>query len=676
MKTTNTEAPEQAKEEHRRLARELHHHNYCYHALDKPEISDAEYDRLFQRLLALEKDHPELITADSPSQRIGTAPLSGFSQTRHARPMLSLENAFSEDDLRDFDARIKRFLSTDEEIAYLCEMKLDGVAVALTYRDGVLIRGATRGDGVTGEEITANTRTIGAIPLRLKPGAPERLEVRGEVYMELESFRKMNRQRREEGEVSFANPRNATAGSLRQLDPRVTAGRPLTISCYGVGELSGALPETHFELLQALGNWGLKVNLDALRVVRGIAEVLSCYRDMLDKRESLPFEIDGMVVKVNRLALQQELGEKSRTPRWAIACKFPPRQEQTVLEEVQLQVGRTGAITPVAKLRPVTVSGVTVARASLHNWDEIERLGIRTGDTIIVERAGDVIPYIVRVLTEKRTGGEAPIPVPTSCPACGSPVSRSAGEVVPRCQGLSCPARLKESLKHYVSRGAMDIEGLGDRIIDQLLRLKLVTSIADLYRLKKEDLFRFERMGDTLAKKLLAAIEKSKQRPLEKFLFGLGIRHVGAHLAQVLSRHYGSLDALQAAEAEELQNLHEVGPQVAKSVRAFFADPHNLDILAQLKDLGLNPQTAARPQGQRLQGKIFVFTGALERFNRAEGQALVEQQGGRASGSVSKKTDYLVAGANAGSKLTKAQELDIPILSEEEFLTLLEDTKE
>jgi DNA ligase (NAD+) len=343
---------------------------------------------------------------------------------------------------------------------------------------------------------------------------------------------------------------------------------------------------------------------------------------------------------------------------------------------VQLQVGRTGAITPVAKLRPVTVSGVTVARASLHNWDEIERLGIRTGDTIIVERAGDVIPYIVRVLTEKRTGGEAPIPVPTSCPACGSPVSRSAGEVVPRCQGLSCPARLKESLKHYVSRGAMDIEGLGDRIIDQLLRLKLVTSIADLYRLKKEDLFRFERMGDTLAKKLLAAIEKSKQRPLEKFLFGLGIRHVGAHLAQVLSRHYGSLDALQAAEAEELQNLHEVGPQVAKSVRAFFADPHNLDILAQLKDLGLNPQTAARPQGQRLQGKIFVFTGALERFNRAEGQALVEQQGGRASGSVSKKTDYLVAGANAGSKLTKAQELDIPILSEEEFLTLLEDTKE
>jgi DNA ligase (NAD+) len=450
----------------------------------------------------------------------------------------------------------------------------------------------------------------------------------------------------------------------------------LTISCYGVGELSGALPETHFELLQALGNWGLKVNLDALRVVRGIAEVLSCYRDMLDKRESLPFEIDGMVVKVNRLALQQELGEKSRTPRWAIACKFPPRQEQTVLEEVQLQVGRTGAITPVAKLRPVTVSGVTVARASLHNWDEIERLGIRTGDTIIVERAGDVIPYIVRVLTEKRTGGEAPIPVPTSCPACGSPVSRSAGEVVPRCQGLSCPARLKESLKHYVSRGAMDIEGLGDRIIDQLLRLKLVTSIADLYRLKKEDLFRFERMGDTLAKKLLAAIEKSKQRPLEKFLFGLGIRHVGAHLAHVLSRHYGSLDALQAAEAEELLNLHEVGPQVAKSVRAFFTDPHNLDILAQLKDLGLNPQTAARPQGQRLQGKIFVFTGALERFNRAEGQALVEQQGGRASGSVSKKTDYLVAGANAGSKLTKAQDLDIPILSEEEFLTLLEETKE
>lgn len=676
MQTTIPESPEQAKEEHARLSTELHHHSYLYHALDKPEISDAEYDRLLHRLLALEKAYPELITADSPSQRVGAAPLQGFSQARHSKPMLSLENAFNDEDLRDFDARIKRFLSSSEDIDYLCEMKLDGVAVALTYQDGLLTRGATRGDGTTGEEITENTRTIGAIPLRLKDDAPDRLEVRGEVYMELEAFQKMNQQRREEGEVSFANPRNATAGSLRQLDPRVTAVRPLTISCYGIGELSGALPATHFELLETLRRWGLKVNLEALRVAHGIEEVLSCYRDMQGQRESLPFEIDGMVVKVNSLTLQQELGEKSRTPRWSIAYKFPPRQEQTVLEDVQLQVGRTGAITPVAHLRPVSVSGVTVSRASLHNWDEIDRLGIRIGDTVIVERAGDVIPDIVSVLTNQRTGNEVSIPEPSTCPVCGSPVSRSEGEVVPRCQGLICPARLKESLKHYVSRGAMDIDGMGDRIIDQLLRLELVSSIADIYKITKEDFFRFERMGERLADKLLAAIEESKDRPLEKFLFGLGIRHVGAHLAKVLSRQYGSLEALRNATAEELQSIHEVGPQVAKSVNAFFADPHNLDILERLNSLGLNPQTAAHLQGQSLQGKTFVFTGSLERFTRSEGQALVEQQGGRASGSVSKKTDYLVAGANAGSKLTKAQSLDIPILSEEEFLTLMEEAKE
>lgn len=676
MRTTTPDNPEQAKEEHKRLAAELHHHSYLYHALDNPEISDAEYDRLLKRLLALEKSYPELITPESPSQRVGAAPLEGFNQAKHARPMLSLENAFTDKDLRDFDARIKRFLSSNAEIEYLCEMKLDGVAVALTYQDGKLVRGATRGDGTTGEDITENTRTIGAIPLQLKAGAPETIEVRGEVYMELAPFRKMNEQRREEGEVSFANPRNATAGSLRQLDPRITAERPLTICCYGIGLQSGDIAATHYDMLASLRTWGLKVNLESLRIAKGIEEVLSCYQDMLEQRENLPFEIDGMVVKVNSLALQQELGEKSRTPRWAIACKFPPRQEQTILEDVQLQVGRTGAITPVAHLRPVNVSGVTVSRASLHNWDEIERLGIRIGDTVVVERAGDVIPDIVKVLENKRDGNETPIPEPSNCPACGSPVSRAEGEVVPRCQGLSCPARLKESLKHFVSRGAMDIEGMGDRIIDQLLRLELVASIADIYKLTKEDFFRFERMGNTLAEKLLNAIEESKQRPLEKFLFGLGIRHVGAHLAKVLSRQYGSLDALGKATADELQSVHEVGPQVAKSVNAFFANQHNLYILEQLSELGFNPQTAAAPQSQTLLGKTFVFTGSLEQFTRSEGQALVEQQGGRASGSVSKKTNYLVAGANAGSKLTKAQSLDIQILSEEDFLALIAETKE
>lgn len=670
-----SESPKHAKEEHTRLSAELHLHSYLYHARDKPVISDAEYDRLLQQLLALEETHPELITPDSPSQRVGAKPLEGFAQAQHSKPMLSLENAFNNDDLRNFDARIKRFLATNEEIEYLCEMKLDGVAVALTYQNGSLIRGATRGDGVSGEDITENTKTIGAVPLKLKENAPEKLEVRGEVYMELDAFRKMNQLRREQGEVSFANPRNATAGSLRQLDPRVTAQRPLTIGCYGIGELSGAQPDTHHEILASLRQWGLKVNIETIKVTSNIEEVLSCYREMIELRETLPFEIDGMVVKVNSLQLQRELGEKSRTPRWAIACKFPPRQAQTILEDVKLQVGRTGAITPVAKLRPVNVSGVTVSSASLHNWDEIDRLGIKVGDTVIVERAGDVIPDIVRVLTEKRDGSELEIPEPVSCPVCDSPVSRSEDEVVPRCQGLSCPARLKESLKHFASKGAMNIDGMGDRIIDQLLRLQLATNIADLYKLKKEDFFRFERMGDVLAEKLLEAIEQSKHQSLERLLFGLGIRHVGVHLAKVLNRHYGSIDALQSATEEELQNIHEVGPQVAKSVQAFFSDPHNLGVLNQLKEVGLNPKTDSLHQSQVLQGKTFVFTGSLERFTRSEGQALVEEQGGRASGSVSKKTDYLVAGANAGSKLARAQSLGIEILDEEEFLTLLDNLK-
>ena len=673
MHSKTSDSSLRARDEHSHLSAELHRHNYLYHAMDKPEISDAEYDQMFQRLIALEKAHPELITTDSPSQRVGTSPLERFNQAQHSKPMLSLENSFNDADLRDFDTRIKRFLSTDEEIQYLCEMKLDGVAVALTYQNGLLVRAATRGDGNIGEEITENARTIGSIPLKLKESAPRQLEVRGEVYMELDAFRKMNQQRREEGEVSFANPRNATAGSLRQLDPRITANRPLTISCYGVGELVGVKPGTHLEILESLRQWGLKVNLETLRVAHNIEEVLSCYHEMLELRETLPFEIDGMVVKVNSLSLQQELGEKSRTPRWAIAYKFPSRQEQTILEDVKLQVGRTGAITPVAKLRPVNVSGVTVSSASLHNWDEIERLGIKVGDTVIIERAGDVIPDIVRVLTEKRKGTEKEIPEPAFCPVCNSPVNRTEGEIVPRCQGLSCPAKIKESLKHFVSKGAMNIEGMGDRIIDQLLRLQLVSNVADLYRLDKEDFFRFDRMGDTLAEKLLISIEGSKQRPLEKLIFGLGIRHVGTHLAKILSRQFGSLGNLQKATVEEMQNIHEVGPQVAKSVHDFFNNPHNLDILDQLRTLGLNPQTATQPQGQMLQGKTFVFTGSLERFTRNEGQSLVEQHGGRASGSVSKNTDFLVAGSNAGSKLAKAQSLDIKILNEEEFLTLIDE---
>ncbi|WP_303722352.1 NAD-dependent DNA ligase LigA [Malonomonas rubra] len=660
-----------AQQEHAELSNQLHRHNYLYHSLDKPEISDAEYDKLMQRLLQLEKNFPQLVSSESPSQRVGSTPLDSFPQAIHASPMLSLENAFGPEDLREFDTRLKRFLARDKAIEYLCEMKLDGVAVALTYENGQLVRGATRGDGTSGEEITQNVRTIGAIPLRLQNDYPQQLEVRGEIYMELEAFRKMNEQRREEGETTFANPRNVTAGSLRQLDSKLTASRPLTISCYGVGAISDSKPRSHSELLASLRRWGLKVNLETVKVAADIEQVIERYQELQELRDQLPFEIDGMVVKVNSRTLQQELGEKSRTPRWAIACKFPPRQETTLLESVRYQVGRTGAITPVANLHPVNVSGVIVSSASLHNWDEIERLGIKIGDTVIVERAGDVIPDIVKVITEKRTGNEQEIPEPSECPACGSPVLREADAVVPRCQGLSCPAQLKESLKHFCSRGAMDIEGLGDRLIDQLLRLELVKSVADLYRLEKEQLFQFERMGDKLAEKLLTAIDASKQRPLERFLFGLGIRHVGSHLAKVLSRQFGSLDALAAVNRDQLLATHEIGPQVAESVTRFFADPSNLRVLKELKQFGVAPLATEQLRGDKLSGKVFVFTGALERFSRKEGESLVEAEGARASGSVSKKTDYVVAGPGAGSKLAKAEQLGLTVLSEEEFLELI-----
>lgn len=665
---------ESIRSEYADLCRNLHRHNHLYHGLDAPQITDAEYDRLLQRLLTLEQEYPALMTANSPSQRVGSNPAAGFTQIAHSRPMLSLENAFNADDLREFDQRVKRFLGSEEPIAYLCEMKLDGVAVELVYQQGQLLHASTRGDGLVGEDISANIRTIGAIPLQLESDAPQVLEVRGEVYMDLEPFRRLNEQRRDEGEKTFANPRNATAGSLRQLDSKITASRPLTISCYGLGEIDADhAPDNQLEMLKKLRSWGLRVNLETVFLAPDIDAVLERYQQLEAKRDSLPFEIDGMVVKVNSFDLQQELGEKSRTPRWAIACKFPPRQEETILESVRYQVGRTGAITPVANLRPVNVSGVTVSSASLHNWDEIDRLGIRIGDTVIVERAGDVIPDIVKVLTDKRNGTEQEIPEPRECPACGSPVSREEGEVVPRCQGLSCPARLKESLKHFAARGAMDIEGLGDRFIDQLLQTGAVHSVADLYSLTRDDFFRLERMGDVLAEKLLAAIDGSRQRPLERLLFGLGIRHVGAHLAKVLSRRFGTLDGLQHASRDELLETHEVGPQVADSLQAFFADEHNRKVLAQLSSAGVQPQAGASPKGRLFHGKVFVFTGKLERFSRSKGEEIVEQQGGRASGSVSKKTDYLVAGPGAGSKLTKAEQLGVKVLDEEGFLQLLEE---
>jgi DNA ligase (NAD+) len=662
----------QAKIRHQQLATELHYHNYRYHVLDQPDIPDADYDRMFRELLELEEAYPELATPESPSRRIGAPPLDKFSQVRHALPMLSLENALNEEEFRDFDARVKRYLGTENQLDYLCEMKLDGVAVELTYQHGRLAVGSTRGDGTTGEEISENLRTIASIPLLLNQPCPELLDVRGEVYIELEAFQTFNRQREEAGEAAFANPRNAAAGSLRQLDPQATARRPLKIFCYGIGRLEGAEAASHAQLLELFTAWGLRTNQDGTRLVTGAEGVIDYFRELLSRREELPFEIDGMVVKVNDHDLQRELGTKSRTPRWAIAMKFPPRQALTRVEEIQVQVGRTGALTPVAHLRPVEVSGVMVSRASLHNWDEIERLDVRVGDTVIVERAGDVIPDVVRVLTEKRSGQETVSTQPQSCPACQSPVVRLPEEVVPRCQGLSCPAQLKESLKHFAARAAMDIDGLGDRYLDQLLALGLVTSIADLYRLNRDTLFQMDRMGEKLAEKLLQAIAASRHRPLSRFLFGLGIRHVGAHLAKLLARQFGSLDALAQATTEELLAIHEVGPRVIESLHAFFAAPRNQEILQQLKELGVEPEAEQKLAGGPLSGKTYVFTGTLEQLGRKEAQLMVEQLGGRASGSVSKKTDAVVAGKEAGSKRAKAEELGIEILSEDEFLQRME----
>ena len=664
-----------ARSRHTELCQLLHHHNYQYHVLDSPEITDAEYDRLFRELLDLEREHPELVTSDSPSQQVGAPPAEKFSPVVHAVPMLSLKNVKSEAEFLEFDTSIrKNFLGLEEEIEYVCEMKLDGVAVELTYEQGILTVASTRGDGTTGENITENIRTLASIPSKLTTPFPHLLDVRGEIYMDLKDFQQLNRNQEDAGERPFANPRNAAAGSLRQLDASVTARRPLKMFCYGTGRWPEDQADSQLASLQRLADMGLRVNLEETVKVRGTHGVLAHYNNLLTRRDSLPFEIDGMVVKVNKLALQQELGSLSRTPRWAVAFKFPPRQEETVLEGVGLQVGRTGAITPVAHLRPVNVSGVTVSRASLHNWDEITRLDIRIGDTVLVERAGDVIPDVVRVLTDRRTGSEQPIDMPTECPDCGAPVSKKEDEVVPRCTNRHCPSQTIERLKHFVSRNAMDIEGLGEKQLLQLIDLGKVKTVADLYRLHKEDLFSMERMGDVLADKLLLAIEQSKTRPLSRLLFGLGIRHVGQHTAKILAKRFSSLDTLARAEANNLRTIHEIGDKVADSVVDFFADPGNRLLLDQLEELGVNPtEEAVVQQDGPLTGKTLVITGTLERMSRKQAEDLIERLGGRASGSVSKKTDYVVAGPGAGSKLDKAQKLGVNILSEDDFIQMLEE---
>ncbi|WP_018405060.1 NAD-dependent DNA ligase LigA [Marinobacter gelidimuriae] len=660
-------------------------HNHHYYVLDDPQVPDAEYDRLFRELQALEAEYPELATATSPTQRVGSAVETSFAEVTHRIPMLSLDNAFSADELRDFDRRVRERLnrgntagenSTEDggDIEYVCEPKLDGLAVSLHYQNGELVRAATRGDGYTGEDITANIRTIASVPLNLRGGDfPQTVEVRGEVYMPRAGFDRLNQRLAGRGEKTFVNPRNAAAGSLRQKKSSVTARRPLEMCAYSVAVTDeSALPPTHWEGLQQVSEWGFRINPE-MSLAIGADQCLEAYEALMAKRDSLPYEIDGIVFKVNRLDLQQQLGFVSRAPRWAIAQKFPAQEELTVVESVEFQVGRTGAITPVARLKPVFVGGVTVSNATLHNMDEVRRLDLHIGDTVFIRRAGEVIPKVVKVVQDKRPSNAAVIELPAQCPACGSDVVQIEGEVIARCSGgLFCPAQRKEAIRHYASRKALDIEGLGDKWVDILVDSEKVETIADLYRLRKADLIGLERMGDKSASNLIAAIDASRQPLLWRFLYALGIREVGEATAKGLAGYFGSLEAISEADENALQAVSDVGPIVAGHLRSFFEQPHNQEILQNLKQAGVIWQTqeitaASRP----LHGQTWVLTGTMEQMTRDQAKQKLEGLGAKVAGSVSKKTACVVAGEAAGSKLTKAQQLGVDVLSEQGLLDLL-----
>lgn len=655
------------------LRQDLRRYEYEYHVLDNPTIPDAEYDRLFHQLKALEAAHPELITADSPTQRVGAKPLSGFAQIRHEIPMLSLDNAFSDEEFYAFVKRIEdRLIRLPEPLTFCCEPKLDGLAVSILYVNGVLTQAATRGDGTTGEDITTNIRTIRNIPLQLlMDNPPARLEVRGEVFMPHAGFERLNQQALEKGEKTFANPRNAAAGSLRQLDPKITSKRPLVLNAYGIGIAEGVdLPNTHYDRLQWLKSIGIPVNPE-IRLCNGTDEVLDFYRDIQNKRSSLGYDIDGTVLKINDIALQEKLGFISKAPRWAIAYKFPAQEELTSLNDVEFQVGRTGAITPVAKLEPVFVAGVTVSNATLHNGDEIERLDIAIGDTVVIRRAGDVIPQIIGVLHDRRPADARPIIFPKTCPVCDSAIVRIEGEAVARCTGgLFCAAQRKEALKHFVSRKAMDIDGVGGKLIEQLVDRELVHTPADLFKLDLTTLTRLERMGAKSAENALASLEKAKNTTLARFIFALGIREVGEATALNLANHFKTLEALQNADLEALQQVPDVGEVVANRILAFWHEPHNVAVVNDLIAQGVHWETVETKEvtENHFKGKTVVLTGTLTQMGRNEAKALLQDMGAKVSGSVSAKTDFVIAGDAAGSKLTKAQELGVTVLTEEEFL--------
>ncbi len=669
--------PASARKRARELHAQLHEHNYRYYVLDDPVISDAQYDELLRELQALERHYPELLSTDSPTQRIGAAPLKAFGEVRHEQRMLSLDNAFSDEELADFDRRVRELLEADT-VDYAAEPKLDGLAVSLLYRDGVLVRAATRGDGSTGEDVTQNVRTIASVPLKLSGNRiPGTLEVRGEVYLSHQGFAALNAQQQAAGQKIFVNPRNAAAGSLRQLDPAITAQRPLEIYCYGVGLVDGGkLAGTHTGILEQLRGWRLRVYQD-VRCVTGLEGCTAYYRDYEQRREQLPFDIDGVVFKVDRLDQQDVLGFVARAPRWAIARKFPAQQRETVVLGIDVQVGRTGALTPVARLEPVFVGGVTVTNATLHNQDEIDRKDVRVGDTVIVRRAGDVIPEVVKVNTGLRKQGARRFHMPDRCPVCGSHVERVEGEAVTRCSGgLYCAAQRKEGIKHFASRKAMDIEGLGDKLVEQLVDAQLVRDVGDLYALSVEQLAGLERMAEKSATNLVDALEKSRDTTLERFIYALGIREVGEATAQILAQQFGNFEALMAADTDTLQSIHDVGPVVAQRIVDFFAEQHNLDVIRKLTagksqgGAGLHWPAVKKSAHAPLAGKTFVITGTLS-MPRDELKKRLQAAGARVAGSVSKKTDYVVVGDDPGSKYDKAVELGVEVLDEAGCLQLL-----